>query len=360
MPAPFPQPLEGEPVKSHPTGFPAFFDRRKPRIVTADPWAFFRHLARDFPLRPDRSRALAFIEQAFDFFEAAENPQIGSKPVLYYYSFLNLVKAALLVRRVQIPSDVHHGISDPRANVRTRLRLTGQRIKIPAAASNRGALFPEFITMLGGDASKGREIAVTTLLAQIACIHRTYTRVSGRPASFIPVRRCELLRGAGTLWARLVFGRHDKDVGSSLSTLRRKQAFTRVLRQKMAPENGELWFETEPTVGKGRGVDAAIGRLMASLQSLHLSTILTAQGYRLYICTTEPRYWLPPLAAGYAALFYLGSVTRYKPDVFDKILSGGYSWVVGEFLATYPLQFIYGLASELAGVDVVRPYATVT
>jgi hypothetical protein len=46
--------------------------------------------------------------------------------------------------------------------------------------------------------------------------------------------------------------------------------------------------------------------------------------------------------------------------VFDKILSGGYAWVVGELLATYPLQFVYGLASELAGVDVVRPYATVT
>ena len=73
----------------------------------------------------------------------------------------------------------------------------------------------------------------------------------------------------------------------------------------------------------------------------------------------EPRQILPPLAAVYAALFYLGSITRYKPDVFDKIIAGGYSWVVGELLATQPLQFLYHLASELAGVDVVLPYASV-
>jgi len=32
--------------------------------------------------------------------------------------------------------------------------------------------------------------------------------------------------------------------------------------------------------------------------------------------------------------------------------------VVHELIATEPVQFVYTLASELAGVDVVRPYAT--
>jgi len=91
-----------------------------------------------------------------------------------------------------------------------------------------------------------------------------------------------------------------------------------------------------------------------------MSSILTANGYRMYFCSISRSNWLPPLAAGYAVLFYLGSVTRYKPYVFDKILGGGYSWIVEEFLATYPMQFIYCLASELAGVDVVRPYAALT
>jgi hypothetical protein len=104
-------------------------------------------------------------------------------------------------------------------------------------------------------------------------------------------------------------------------------------------------------------VDAAIRNLGLEIRELGTSSILTAQGYRFYICGIDDRKLLPPLAAAYAVMFYLGSVTRYKPDVFDKILAGGLSWVVEEFIATYPLQFIYSLASELAEVDVVRPFA---
>ena len=48
------------------------------------------------------------------------------------------------------------------------------------------------------------------------------------------------------------------------------------------------------------------------------------------------------------------------PDVFDKILEGDYSWVVGNLLATEPGQFLHTLSGELAGVDVVRPYGHLT
>jgi hypothetical protein len=157
----------------------------------------------------------------------------------------------------------------------------------------------------------------------------------------------------------LVFARSDKDA-NAISEVRRRPYFREVLTQKLSPVSDEIWFETQPTTGQRRGIDPAIRRLSVALQTLHLATILTNQGYRYYVCSVSPRDWLPSLAAGYASIFYLGSVTRYKPDDFDKILSGGYSWVVGELLATYPLQFVYGLASELAGVDVVRPYATVS
>ena len=66
------------------------------------------------------------------------------------------------------------------------------------------------------------------------------------------------------------------------------------------------------------------------------------------------------MAAIHAAMFYLGSVTRYKPEDFDKILSGGYSWIVEEFIATAPVQFLYILASQLAETVVVRPYAAIS
>ena len=95
----FPQPRTGQHVRNHPGGFPLYADGRKPRVVTANPRSFLVHLATSKLGKNDAARAHSFVSQAFDSYEAAQNPQIGSRPVLYYYSFLNLAKVALLLRR---------------------------------------------------------------------------------------------------------------------------------------------------------------------------------------------------------------------------------------------------------------------
>ncbi len=359
MPAPFPQPASGKPVKNTPTGFPAFFDTRKPRVVTADPWAFLAHLVEDRVPRANRSAGFSYISQAFDFFEAARNPQIGSKPLLYYYSFLNLAKIALLIKNVRFPVAATHGISDPRANQRTRLRVQGQSVTVQGIASNHSQMFPEFVRILGGDAS-ARTLRVIHLLAQVPSIHRTYCRVTKDAPLFTPIKRVELLRSQTHVWARVTLDKHDKDVSETFRKLKQRRTFRRHLFQTASPQDEEVWLETHPVEGQKRGVDGAIRTLAGRFCEVGISTILTSPGYRLYFCNIAPRHRLPRLAASYAAFFYLGSITRYKPDVFDKILEGGYSWVVEELFATEPVQFLYTLSSELAGVDVVRPYATVT
>lgn len=345
-------------VKNPPTGFPLFCSStRSARVVTADPWAFYRHLALTKLNGGEAVRALPFIDQAYDFFRAARNPHAGSRPVLYYYCFLNLIKAALLIQRSPIPVVLKHGISDPKANQRSKLQLSGQHVRILGRARDRSDLFPEAIVMLGGLASKARDFNVIDLLAQVPCIHRTFTRVSGKAPSFCPVDRTELFHDRSSVWARLGVNLRHRDVQSTLPRLKGMRRFQSTLVQVRSAERGEAWFETKPAPGRTRGVNTAIQSLSKSLQALTPAPILTTQGYRMYLPTTSASSRLPPLAVGYAVAFYLGSVTRYRPDVFDKILTKGYAWVVEEFLATYPMQFIYGLASEVAGVDVVRPYA---
>src|SRR2546427_10324370 len=113
MPAPFPQPKQGRLVNNPPSGFPAFFSKRQARVVTADPWAFLKELVTHRVDERQRSRGYSYVNQAFDFFEAARNPQFASKPLLYYYSFLNLAKTALLIRKARIAIKPDHGIADP-------------------------------------------------------------------------------------------------------------------------------------------------------------------------------------------------------------------------------------------------------
>ena len=81
MPAPFPQAKQGRPINSPPTGFPAFFDVRQPRVLTADPWAFLSELVATRVDRRQRDTGYSYTNQAWALFEAASNPHVGSRPL---------------------------------------------------------------------------------------------------------------------------------------------------------------------------------------------------------------------------------------------------------------------------------------
>ena len=51
----------------------------------------------------------------------------------------------------------------------------------------------------------------------------------------------------------------------------------------------------------------------------------------------------------YYLMFFFGSITRYHPYLFEKVLSEKEIWLVNEFLKTKPLQFILLLTSKVIG-----------
>lgn len=357
----------GKLVKDSPTGFPLYFKKRQPRVVTADVWAYFRHVAIHRLPKKKEIQALAFIDQALEFFETAENPRIGSRPLLYYYSFLNLAKVALLINRVKLPPAPRHGISDPRENVREKMQLQGQRVRFEVCGHDHSQLFPEFVKILGGEISGMRTEKVVSLLRQIPSVHRTFCMVTGEEPSFVPIKKFHVLRTEGKVFIRLILDKTDADVWGTLKKMRTRQSFKSAFEEVQAPQDvrdQELWFETEAVAGTQKAttratIDSAIRILCRRLKTVGVWSILTGLGYRFYLSTIRPVEKLPPLASVYAVMFYFGSITRYKPYDFDRIVSRKFSWLVSEFLKTQPTQFLYGLAGHVAGVDVVRPFASV-
>ena len=358
MPSPYPAFHEGRVVSDRTSGFPMFFQKKKQRIITSDPFALMEHLVTSELVGSNKSEALAYVEQALDFYEAASAPRLGSKPLLYYYSFLNLEKVLLLIRGVKIPSAAKHGISDPRANYRERFRLEGQNILIQNRAGDHSQLFPEFIHALGGTVAGESTISFLKIVGQIPSVHRTYTQAASAKSQFIPVKRIELVCKDSYAWSRVILGpRSDKEREAIRAW--RKRSCSNALARVSSPSKGELWFQSARRRARGQGVAPAFAKLAEELRGVQLSTILTAAGYRHYVSLADESEFLPPLAAATAAIFYLGSITRYKPADFDKIRAGKYGWLCEELLATLPLQIVYTFASEMAGVDAVKPLAVV-
>jgi hypothetical protein len=174
----------------------------------------------------------------------------------------------------------------------------------------------------------------------------------------MPVKGFKLLSRAERVFCRVILGRDDTDVRLTAKQVAKRRRFSGALHPVNADESGELWFETAEVPGPTKARDKAIRKVAQALQRAGVWSVLTRQGYRFYFSTLPPRNIMPPLASVYAVMFYLGSITRYKPYDFDQIVSERFSWLVSEFLRTQPGQFLYCLASHAAGVDVVPPFAS--
>ena len=72
-------------------------DRRfglQTRIFATNPWSVIRGAINSIDDQNARSQAKSFVEQAEDFYRAYQSAhEVSSKPLLVYYSLMNLVKA---------------------------------------------------------------------------------------------------------------------------------------------------------------------------------------------------------------------------------------------------------------------------
>ncbi len=57
------------------------------------------------------------------------------------------------------------------------------------------------------------------------------------------------------------------------------------------------------------------------------------------------------------AMFYFGSVARYRPSDYEKMLTGKFGWAIEEFLSSQGHQFVYLIANALMKQEVVAPWA---
>jgi hypothetical protein len=349
------QPKEGQLLEVPARGFPCFYGKkRKKRVITGDVWAFLHHIGDANLVAADAGRAHSFIDQASDFYSAASNPRQASRPLLYYYAFLNLAKVFLTHKSVAFPPAVKHGISDPKANKKERLHFKTQVVRVPNHASDHGELLPELIKHSGGGCNLPTDFKVLELLGQIPAIHRTYCEATGSVASFCPVKSLELRRTSDEVWAVLTLRKHDRDVKSCLPGIKATQRFSSVFTQVTASSNDVAVFESGKKRFRGRGLDGAIGRLASDVKKCGFLATLTDKGYVHYLAAFED--CLPQICVPYAVVFYLGSITRYKPYDYSKIVKG-FSWLLSEFLDTQPMQMLYLTASMLAETEVVVPHA---
>lgn len=80
-------------------------------------------------------------------------------------------------------------------------------------------------------------------------------------------------------------------------------------------------------------------------------------GYTYYISANIFCRYQPEIII-YNTMFYLGSITRYNPYLFDKMFSDKEQWMVSEFLTTQPKQFLYLSTAKTLGQNILKAYTS--
>jgi hypothetical protein len=164
--------------------------------------------------------------------------------------------------------------------------------------------------------------------------------------------------GKRELWVIIWVRRSEFPDSRSLGQLRSRSYFSGFFAQVEADEDhkGCVPFESKP-VSYGRSPHEALPEIGRKCTTAGVVSILTPNGYRYYLSNFQPTIRVCQLLASYMAMFYFGSVARYRPAEYEKMLAGRFGWAIEEFLATQAHQFVYLAANALLKSEVVAPWA---
>jgi hypothetical protein len=315
---------------------------------------------------PHRAEALAFLEQAQDFYQSASG-RLSANPLLTYYAFLNLGKAMLRV--LGYPGDLEsavHGLSEQR--VAPGADLDNFQVVPRNGYDGRISVYSEVLDRLGfAHPVNNHAYPVTELLPQVVVGHRLWREATGRTERFVGIEKIQMVHDseAKELWLRLYVPRGDLDRYSiTHKRLIEEGDLSGEFREVETAPTGEdpdwICLEQKDTLPyTGRPTDVLLELVEPMRRKLwRIITTMPERGYRKYYLHLTPsseQNRLPQLASLWCLIFYFGSVVRYRPQDFDSMTAGRYGAFVSEFIGAQSEQLLYIMASEMCRREVAKP-----
>ena len=201
------------------------------------------------------------------------------------------------------------------------------------------------------------------LLPQILPGHRLWADSQDERQRFFRINRLEFLQDKSTksIWLRLYVREGDLahwhvPHGDLLGQGSLSSRFKEVQSSTVAGSDHLLCFEEVHPVHYSHRAADKVQDLVERLRNDLWRTVTTIAPYRTYYIYMSPSAEvscrLPQILSIYAIMYYLGSVTRYRPHHFAAILEERYAAQVYEILGSQPRQFLYMMASDFAKKEV--------
>lgn len=316
---------------------------RTQRVLCSDPWDFVALWLK----KEHKKEALFYWDQARSFYEASlQLPELSS-PLTSYYCFLNATKA-LLQSRGQ-PFTESHGVGGRSRG--GRASLANEIVDFQG-----GGILPALCKYLAEPDNAGKDFTLQDLLWQMPFVHRSY---------------CLTYKGATELYIPLINNCFMRKDGSKEAWFQAEvdRRYVNAHTERMIKPGFEIFEEDDRYCIRrkrrfkwsGRDIESSVAQFSVYHKQIRRRIVP--------IYSSENRWYLKKSVSGhdkivnsqlvliFAAMHRLSELSRYDPLSFSAHFNVNHNWLLSEFIRMAPTQFVYGMASEITGLEFVRPDA---
>lgn len=384
-------------IMSYPNGFPLFSCSssnnlkigKGEKIIVSDLWSFWDYIVKKFIKKNNKNKStekilFSFLEQAKYFYQSGEKSPIKSQALLYYYSFLNLSKIAYIINEENDNKTIKdlkytHGISEIYNN-------SFETSEVSIKTSTNGAIqiahkiFKFFdLDKAPQDDTGKHSFNVRDILSHCVGVHRAYSEIYEKPEFFIKIIDFDLFKNGKNLYFRGYLGNKldDEDIKSLInigySIIKYQdqtfyRCFIRDEKIKLEKEeehtqyeskNDGYYFFNKTSMNNYKISNKDLYNISKQIRAKGIWYFIGNNGYTMYLSKSDTaNYRYSQESIIYMVMFFLGSITRYSPYLFDTLFSNKEQWLISEFLTTQPKQFLYLLTSHTLGQSVLKAYAS--
>jgi hypothetical protein len=310
------------------------------KLIISEIWAFWDYVIKKTNYEKEFMSSL--LEQSKNFYTAAENSPLESKPLLYYYSFLNLSKVVINLEQRYGRTTYMHGIKETHNNAFNLSTITISQKK--AHLKNVSCELHEAID--GINTPMDVTYKVKDYLIHCVGIHRAYSEIYNIHEVFFRIEDEKIYKDGRTIIFKAKIIAKSTDIPSLQAS-----GYNIILQD-------DIYYLVESiTTTSYVPTRNSYYLLSQHLRRLGIWYFIGNNGYTVYI-SNHPNLRFSPEIIIYNTMFFLGSITRYHPYMFDNIFSDKEQWLMSEFLATQPKQFLYLTTAKILGQNVLKAYSS--
>lgn len=333
------------------------------QIRVSDLWAFWQYIIGRYVKKyaGEKDFLLTLIEQAKYFYDAAEKAPIKSQPLLYYYSFLNLVKVVINVNALSsygTSYTYYHGVESCGIKKKDKLQDLYVEIKsllLPPGTVPKPGKLPDlsvaytFMTQMGDNVPcpPPYKLNIVDMLKACIGIHRTYCETNNEREIYIKLSDLKLYREGKTLSCKYEITKCDAAISAQLTA-----AGYNIIQETDAGITHYYWVEKR-TMLTYKETKFDYFMLAKQLRDKGIWYFTDGSRYRTFISISPLHISTESII--YILMFFFGSITRYHPYMFDKLLTEQQMWLISEFLKTQPKQFLHAVTSRTIESAVLKP-----